>query len=136
MKLRVANMVCNPSLVKSISDAGCNQFLTIVSAKAEEAGLPVVVVNPAGTSQTCSGCGRSVRKDLTVRWHTCPYEDCGLSLQRDHNPSLSSTGPGWAVPWLLHQRQSPRDFSLGSVNLAARSRRPARHESGRACRPR
>jgi putative transposase len=83
--LRVANMVRNPSLAKSISDAGWNQFLAILSAKAEEAGLLVVVVNPAGTSQECSGCGRSVPKDLSVRWHTCPYEDCGLSLGRDHN---------------------------------------------------
>jgi len=45
----------------------------------------VVVVNPAGTLQVCSGCGRSVPKTLSDRWHTCPHEDCGLSLQRDHN---------------------------------------------------
>jgi putative transposase len=83
--LRVANMVRNPHLAKSIADAGWNQFLTILTTKAEEAGLVVVVVNPAGTSQMCSGCGRSVPKTLSDRWHTCPYEDCGLSLQRDHN---------------------------------------------------
>jgi transposase len=29
--------------------------------------------------------GRTVPKTLSDRWHTCPYEDCGLSLQRDHN---------------------------------------------------
>src|SRR5438876_11654214 len=40
---------------------------------------------PAGISQVRSGCGRSVPKTLSDRWHTCPYEDCGLSLQRDHN---------------------------------------------------
>jgi putative transposase len=83
--LRIRNMVRNHSLAKSISDAGWNQFLTILVTKAEEAGLRVVVVNPAGTSQVCSGCGRSVPKTLSDRWHTCPYEDCGLSLQRDHN---------------------------------------------------
>jgi putative transposase len=83
--LRVANMVRNPSLAKSISNAGWNQFLAILSAKAEEAGLLVMVVNPAGTSQECSGCRRSVPKVLSVRWHTCPYEDCGLSLGRDHS---------------------------------------------------
>ena len=87
--LRVANRVRNPALAKSISDAGWNQFLTLLSAKAEEAGLLVVVVNPAGTSQECSGCGRTVPKDLSVRWHSCPYEDCGLSLQRDHNAALT-----------------------------------------------
>jgi putative transposase len=83
--LRIKNMVRNPRLAKSIADAGWNQFLTILTIKAEEAGLGVVVVNPAGTSQVCSGCGRSVPKTLSDRWHTCPYEDCGLSLHRDHN---------------------------------------------------
>jgi putative transposase len=77
--------VRNHTLAKSMSDAGWNQFLTILTHKAEEAGVVVVVVNPAGTSQVCSGCGRSVPKTLCDRWHTCPYEDCGLSLQRDHN---------------------------------------------------
>jgi putative transposase len=83
--LRIKNMVRHPHLAKSISDAGWNQFLTILTIKAEEAGLVVVVVNPAGTSHVCSGCGRVVTKTLSDRWHTCPYEDCGLSLQRDHN---------------------------------------------------
>jgi putative transposase len=83
--LRIKNMVRNPCLAKRISDAGWNQFLTILTHKAEEAGVVVVVVNPAGTSQVCSGCGRPVPKTLSERWHTCPYEDCGLSLQRDHN---------------------------------------------------
>ena len=79
-------MIRKPCLAKSISDAGWNQFLTILSAKAEEAGLLVVVVNPAGTSQMCSRCGATVPKDLSVRWHVCPA--CGLSLQRDHNAAL------------------------------------------------
>jgi putative transposase len=83
--LRTSNMVRNPCLAKSISDAGWNQFLTILIHKAEEAGVVVVVVNPAGTSQVCSGCGRTAPKTLSDRWHTCLYEDCGLSLQRDHN---------------------------------------------------
>jgi putative transposase len=83
--LRIKNMVRNPCLAKSISDAGWNQFLTILTHKAEEAGVVVVVVSPAGTSQVCSGCGRPVPKTLSDRWHTCAYEDCGLSLQRDHN---------------------------------------------------
>ena len=83
--LRIKNMVRNPCLSKSISDAGWTQFLTILTHKAAEAGVVVVVVNPAGTSQVCSGCGRVVPKTLSDRWHTCPYEDCGLSLHRDHN---------------------------------------------------
>jgi putative transposase len=65
--LRVKNMVRNPHLSKSISDAGWNQFLTILTHKAEEAGVVMVVVKPAGTSQVCSDCGRVVPKTLSDR---------------------------------------------------------------------
>jgi putative transposase len=81
--LRVANMVKNHHLAKSISDAGWAQFLAIMSFKAACAGRSVVAVNPAYTSQACSGCGIMVTKGLSVRWHECP--ECGTSLHRDQN---------------------------------------------------
>jgi putative transposase len=76
-------MVQNHHLAKSISDAGWAAFLTILSFKAACAGREVVAVNPAFTSQTCSGCGEMVSKGLSVRWHACPV--CGTELHRDHN---------------------------------------------------
>ncbi|HEU4782216.1 MAG TPA: transposase, partial [Ktedonobacterales bacterium] len=82
-ELRVANMVQNHHLAKSIADAGWSGFLTTLAFKAACAGKQVVAVPPAYTSQTCSGCGVLVAKGLSVRWHSCP--DCGLSLHRDHN---------------------------------------------------
>jgi putative transposase len=81
--LQPANMVKNHHLAKSITDAGWGAFLIILAHKAAYAGRQVISVNPAYTSQTCSGCGVSVSKGLSVRWHTCP--DCGTSLHRDHN---------------------------------------------------
>lgn len=81
--LRVRNMVKNHHLAKSIADAGWSAFLTILTFKAESAGKRVQAVDPAFTSQTCSGCGVVVQKGLSVRWHSCP--DCGTSLHRDHN---------------------------------------------------
>jgi len=83
--LRVANLVRNHHLAKSISDAGWAQFLTILALKAAGAGKRVVAVNPAFTSQRCSGpeCGVIVQKGLWVRWHACP--ECGTSQHRDHN---------------------------------------------------
>jgi putative transposase len=81
--LKPANMVKNHHLAKSISDAGWGAFLIILTHKAACAGRRVVAVNPAYTSQTCSGCGELVQKGLSVRWHRCP--DCGTSLHRDHN---------------------------------------------------
>jgi putative transposase len=90
--LRVRNLVKNPHLAKSISDAGWGAFLTILSFKAENAGRAVVAVDPAFTSQACSGCGVVVRKGLSVRWHECP--DCGTSLHRDHNAAKNIQGRG------------------------------------------
>jgi putative transposase len=81
--LRIANMVRNHHLAKSISDAGWGAFLAILNFKAANAGRSVQAVDPAYTSQACSGCGVIVSKGLSVRWHACP--DCGTSLHRDHN---------------------------------------------------
>jgi putative transposase len=87
--LRVANMVKNHHLAKSISDAGWSAFLTILAFKAAGAGRRVVAVNPAFTSQRCSGlnCDEVVQKGLSVRWHECSH--CGASLHRDHNAALN-----------------------------------------------
>jgi putative transposase len=81
--LQPANMVKNHHLAKSISDAGWGAFLIILTYKAACAGRRIVGVNPAYTSQTCSGCGALVYKGLSVRWHSCPV--CRTSLHRDHN---------------------------------------------------
>jgi putative transposase len=95
--LQVRNMVRNHHLAKSISDAGWAAFLSILSNKAACAGRSVVAVPPAYTSQTCSGCGRVVWKGLSVRWHQCPYEDCGTSLHRDHNAAKNIEWAGRAL---------------------------------------
>ena len=76
-------------LNQSILDAGWGQFQSFCAYKAENAGRRVVLVNPYNTSQLCSGCGRLVPKDLEVRWHSCPYPDCGTELDRDHNSAIT-----------------------------------------------
>jgi putative transposase len=83
--LRLRNMVRNHHLAKSIGDAGWRAFLIILAFKAAGAGKRVIAVEPAYTSQRCSGpnCARMVWKGLSVRWHSCPH--CGTSLHRDHN---------------------------------------------------
>jgi len=81
--LQTANMLKNHHLAKSISVAGWSAFLSILAFKAACAGKQVQAVNPAYTSQMCSGCGVLVQKGLSVRWHLCP--ECGTSLHRDHN---------------------------------------------------
>ena len=95
--LRVANMLRNHCLAKSISDAGWGAFLSILAFKAASAGKQVVAVNPAFSSQRCSGqgCGAIVQKGLSVRWHACP--ECGTSLHRDHNAALNILQLGQAT---------------------------------------
>jgi putative transposase len=93
--LQTANMVRNHHLAKSISDAGWSQFLTILSFKAACASRRVIAVDPAYTSQTCSGCGVTLTKGLSVRWHSCP--ECGTSLHRDHNAARNIERAGQAL---------------------------------------
>ena len=85
--LQVQNMVQNHYLAKSIFDAGWSQLMNLTKSKAEYAGKIVEFVNPRNTSQNCSGCGKSVPKDLRVRVHSCPF--CGLVLDRDHNAAIN-----------------------------------------------
>ena len=62
---------------------------------AERSGTTVVEVDPRGTSQMCSGCGRIVAKDLSVRVHDCPH--CGLVMDRDLNASIGASATGICV---------------------------------------
>ncbi len=79
-------------LAKSIHDAGWGQFISILTNKAENAGLLVVPVKPHGTSQECSNCGHKVKKPLSQRIHNCPV--CHTSMCRDHNAAINIRNRG------------------------------------------
>jgi len=81
--LKVANMVRNRRLSKSISDAGWRAFVTWLEYLAHAYGKVVVAVPPQYTSQECSGCGARVKKALSERTHVCLR--CKTVLDRDHN---------------------------------------------------
>ena len=83
--LTLAFMTRNLHLSLSAHDAGLGVFQTMLAYKAVDAGSHVTFVNPAYTSQACSGCGQIVEKDLSVRVHQCPNPDCLLELDRDIN---------------------------------------------------
>ena len=67
----------------SMQDAGWRHFLSILAYTAACAGKRVEAVNPAYTSQDCSGCGEHTQLSLSVRTHVCTH--CGLILDRDLN---------------------------------------------------
>ena len=115
--LKVANMLANKHLARSISDAAWATFTQMLAYKAERAGAHFVRVDPKMTSQACSGCGVIVRKGLADRVHSCPA--CGLVLDRDHNAALNilrraGKGPGagnviqvWDERWPGNMPEAP-----------------------------
>lgn len=82
-------------LNKSILDAGWSLLISLIHAKAEEAGRVVVLVNPANTSRTCSAC-QHVLTALTLaeREHVCPA--CGQISDRDVNAAINILRAGTA----------------------------------------
>lgn len=118
-------------LRRSISDAAWGGFASILECKAESAGVRVVKVDPRGTTQQCSDCGKVVPKTLHDRWHECPH--CGLSLDRDHNAargilrralpeSLARIGPAGDNPGISSQDGAASAVTLDcprSVNPSA-----------------
>jgi transposase len=68
-------------------DSSWGKLVQYTTFKAENAGKFVELVNPSGTSQSCSRCGVSVKKSLSVRIHRCP--NCGLTIDRDVNAALN-----------------------------------------------
>ncbi|KKW14685.1 MAG: Transposase, IS605 OrfB family [Candidatus Jorgensenbacteria bacterium GW2011_GWB1_50_10] len=85
--LKVANMIRNHTVAKSIGDASWSKLVQYSSYKAESAGKRVELVDPRGTTQICSGCGTVVRKSLSERVHRC--STCGLLLGRDLNAAVN-----------------------------------------------
>jgi len=83
-KLKIPHMVKNSHLAKAILDAGWGTLIRFVTYKSVMLrGNGIVRVNPAYTTQDCSGCGYRVPKTLAERVHKCPR--CGLKLCRDTN---------------------------------------------------
>jgi putative transposase len=80
--------IARSRLAKSTHDVGWGQFLHILHSKAEGAGVRVIAVPPANTTQQCSACGAlpetpEQRKTLGDRVHRCP--SCGYTADRDLN---------------------------------------------------
>jgi len=82
-RLKVANMMRNHWLARSILDASWSTFKMMCQYKANR----VVEVEPAYSSIDCSKCGHRVPKSLAVRIHSCPK--CDALLDRDYNSAIN-----------------------------------------------
>ncbi len=101
--LRIANMVKNHNLAKSITDAGWYQFRTWLEYFGYKFGKITIAVPPQYTSINCSSCGAKVQKALSTRTHKCK---CGCILNRDENAArnilslgLSTVGHTGSKAW-------------------------------------
>jgi putative transposase len=93
--LKIANMVKNHCLAKSISDAGWSQYTQWLDYYGKIWDKTVVAINPAYTSQDCSNCGHRVKKTLSTRTHSCPK--CKVEICRDTNAALNILQKGMSI---------------------------------------
>jgi len=76
----------------NISEASWGNFVNILEYKAERAGILVIKVDAARTSQTCSQCGNIRKILLKEREYKC--EVCELRISRDLNAAINIHGRG------------------------------------------
>ncbi len=101
--LRIANMVKNHNLAKSITDAGWYQFRVWLEYFGDKFGKITIAVPPQYTSVNCSSCGAKVTKTLSTRTHRCK---CGCTLDRDENAARNILSIGLSTV-------GTRDLKLG-----------------------
>ncbi|WP_446461701.1 RNA-guided endonuclease InsQ/TnpB family protein [Streptomyces sp. BRA346] len=72
------------------------QLGRFIAYKARRAGVPVVHVDPAYTSRTCSQCGHIDRVNrVSQAWFVC--RDCGFVDHADRNSSRNIRARAWAL---------------------------------------
>jgi putative transposase len=85
----------NSGLNRSISDAGWGQFVSILRAKAEEAGRAWIEVDPRHTSDRCEACGHVARANrVTQAEFAC--QRCGHSAPADEHAARNILRAGLA----------------------------------------
>jgi putative transposase len=82
-------------LNRSISDAGWGQFVSILRAKAEEAGRAWIEVDPRHTSDGCERCGHTARENrVTQAEFAC--QRCGHTAPADEHAARNILRAGLA----------------------------------------
>ena len=83
-------------LSRSISDAGWGQFVSILRAKAEDAGRIWIEVNPRHTSDGCENCGHAARENrVTQAEFAC--QRCGHTAAADEHAARNILRAGLAL---------------------------------------
>jgi putative transposase len=82
-------------LHRSIADAGWAQFVSILRAKAEEAGRVVIDVDARHTSDRCEACGHTA-KENRARQAVFSCRGCGHTLNADEHAARNILRAGLA----------------------------------------
>jgi putative transposase len=83
-------------LNRSISDAGWGQFVSILRAKAEDAGRTWIEVNPRHTSNRCECCGHAAPENrVSQAEFVC--QRCGYSAPADEHAARNILRAGLAL---------------------------------------
>lgn len=82
-------------LNRSIADAGWGQFVSMLRAKAEDAGRAVIEVDPRHTSDRCEACGHAATENrITQAVFAC--RACGHTAQADEHAARNILRAGLA----------------------------------------
>jgi putative transposase len=82
-------------LHRSIHDAGWAQFVSILRAKAEEAGRVVIDVDPRHTSDRCEACGHTAKENRASQ-AVFACRGCGHTLNADEHAARNILRAGLA----------------------------------------
>ena len=123
--LKVAGMMRNRRLAKSISDAAWGEFVRQLQYKAKWYGRTVVRIDQwEPSSKMCSCCGHRLKElDLKVRAWTCP--SCATAHDRDVNAAKNIRVAGLAI---LAERPNACGADVGRGSFTADLRSAVKQE--------
>jgi len=85
-------------LNRRISDAGWGRFVSVLRAKAEDAGRTWIEVDPRHTSDRCEACGHAATDNrVTQAEFRCSSPSCGHVAQADEHAARNILRAGLAL---------------------------------------
>ena len=123
-------------LNKSILDAGWGMFRQMLAYKAEEAGRPIILVDPRNTSITCPACGHCDSKNRPSQEIFCCVE-CGFTANADYVGACNIATAGKKIierlsAGISEQRPSQNTNEAGSASAFVSVTSPKRKKPRRA----
>lgn len=87
--LNISGMLKNKHLSKSVREQNFYRFRELLTYKAENAGIKLIIADRFyPSSKTCSNCG-AVKQSLKLTERVFVCNECGLEIDRDLNASLN-----------------------------------------------